>query len=85
MANIIGNNAKIGFVTDDRDLRDTIVKVSRQEIWYRSIESVKRQPVITLRSRNFKDIYESTMSSNLCSRSYQVNQPCPESQNCIFK
>ena len=37
-----GNNAKTGFLTDDHDLRDTIVKVKRQEIWYHTTESVKR-------------------------------------------
>ena len=42
-----GNNAKMGFLTDDNDLRDTIVKVRCQEFWYRTTESVKRQPVMT--------------------------------------
>ena len=42
-----GNNAIIGFLTDDHHLRDTIVKVRRQEIWYRLTENVKRQPVMT--------------------------------------
>ena len=42
-----GNNAKLGFLTDDHHLRDTIIKVRRQEIRYRRTESVKRQPVMT--------------------------------------
>ena len=42
-----GNNAKMGFLTDDNDIRDTIIKVKRHEIWYRTLESVKRQPVKT--------------------------------------
>ena len=41
------NNAKMGFLTDDHDLRDKIVKVGRREIWYRTTESVKCQPVMT--------------------------------------
>ena len=38
---------KKGFLSDDHDLRDIIVKVRRQEIWYRTKESEKRQPVMT--------------------------------------
>ena len=40
---MIGNNANIGFLTDDYDLGDTMVKFRRWEIWYRSTEIVKRQ------------------------------------------
>ena len=43
----IGNNAKIDFVTDDLDLRDTAWKVRRRDIWYPTTESVKRQPIMT--------------------------------------
>ena len=32
MVRKIGNNAKMCFLTDDHDLRDTIVKIRRQEI-----------------------------------------------------
>ena len=42
-----GKNAIIGFLADDHDLRDTIEKVGRREIWYRTTESVKRQPFMT--------------------------------------
>ena len=38
---------KIAFFTDDHDLRDTIMKVSSRDIWYRTTENVKRQSVMT--------------------------------------
>ena len=47
MARRIGNNATMGFLSDDHYLRDTIVKVRRQENLYRSMESVKHQAVMT--------------------------------------
>ena len=43
MARRIDDNTKMGLITDDHDLRDTIVKVRRHEIIYRATESVKRQ------------------------------------------
>ena len=46
-----GNNAKMGFLSVDHDLRDTIVKVRHREILYRTMESVKRQPVMTYVAR----------------------------------
>ena len=54
-----GNDAKMGFLIDDHDLRDTIVKVWRREIWYLTTESVKRQPVMTHVALISKDVYES--------------------------
>ena len=61
----------MGFLYYDDDLRDTIVKVRCQAILYRTTESVKRDARIS----NFKDVYElKKMPSNLCSRSYQINQ-----------
>ena len=42
-----GNNAKMGFLSDDHNLKDTIVYVRRREIWYRSTPSVKRQAFMT--------------------------------------
>ena len=47
MARMTENNAKMGFLTYDDDLRDTIVKVGSREIWYHTTESIKRQPVMT--------------------------------------
>ena len=41
------NKAKFGFLTDENDLRDTIVDIRRWEIWYRATECVKLQPVMT--------------------------------------
>ena len=38
---------KCFFFTNDHDLRDPIMKVSRREIWLRTTESVKRQPFMT--------------------------------------
>ena len=38
---------KMGFLTYNDDLRDKIVKVGGREIWNRTTESVKRQPVMT--------------------------------------
>ena len=38
---------KMGFIADDHDFRDTIMKVRRREILYRTTESVKRQPLMT--------------------------------------
>ena len=56
---LIDNNAKIGFLPDDHDLR---------EIWYRTTESFKFMSFCyDVRSLNFKEVYESKMPSNLFS------------------
>ena len=41
-----GNNAKMGYLTDDRDLRGTVVKVRRREIINRTTGRVQRQSVM---------------------------------------
>ena len=40
------NNAKMDFLTDDHDLRDTLVNIRRWEMGYCTTESIKRKPVM---------------------------------------
>ena len=81
-----GSNAKMGFLTHDHDLRDTIMKVIYREIWYRTTESVRRQPVMTYVVQISKTfVNRSKLPSNFCSRCCQLNQNCPRSQDSILK
>ena len=66
------------------DLRVTIMKVRRREIWYRSTESVKRLPAMTYMALNSKTFMNTKCHQTCVSRYYQVNRLCPQFQNFIL-
>ena len=51
---------KLGSLTDNHYLRDTILKERRWQIWYRMSESVKRQPDMTLVAKMSKTFMNKT-------------------------
>ena len=65
-----GNNTKMGFLTHEHDLRDTIVKVRRREIRNRTTESVKRQPVMTYVAQ----ISKTCMNKNAIKRVFNIKE-----------
>ena len=76
---------KLGFLTDDHMTLETqSFKLDVKKFDIISKESVKRQPVMTHVAKISKTFLDKKKPSNLCSRSYQVNQLCPRSQNCIL-
>ena len=52
-----GNITKFGILSDDFDLRDTILIVRRRKYWYHTTEGVKRQ-TFDVRNSIVKDVYE---------------------------
>ena len=75
MASRNGNNVKMDFLTDDNDLRDTIVKVRRREMWNRPTESVKRQLVMTHVSLISKTFMNKQEAQRATYRAPEYNMP----------
>ena len=85
MTKMIGINAKMGFLTKEHDLSDTIVKVRRREILYHSTESVKRQPVMTHEAQISKTFINQKCHLTCVQGLIKYTNVVRRSQNCILR
>ena len=78
--------AKMGFLTDDNDLRDKILKVSRRQMILHDEErNAWSCNDVRTRSSNVKAVFECEMSLNMSSRSSQVNPIFPDIETAFSR